>query len=134
MLHGPWLADALSQYFAGKTIKAIALTSSHEPAVGTVFRSSLTGEISGGGYVAGGVTVTGLVASWDAATTRVVVTCDLINFGSVTAADVGAVALYISTGSAATDRVLWTDTFDALAAEGALTYQPDARGAIELQL
>lgn len=134
MLYGPWLADALSQYFAGKTIKAMATTSAYEPAVGTAFRDAVTNELSGGGYVAGGVTVTGITVSWDATATRVVVTCDLINFGAVTAADVGAVVLYVSTGSAATDRVLWTDTFDALVAEGALTYQPDALGAIEIRL
>ena len=134
MLHGPWLADAMSTYFAGKTVKAMAMTSAHAPSVDTSFRSSLTGELSGGGYVAGGVGVTGLAVAWDSTTTRVVVSCDLVNFGAVTAADVGAVVFYVSTGSAAADRVLWTDTFPTVVAEGALTYEPDPKGLMEIQL
>lgn len=134
MLHGPWIADLLTAYFAGKTIKALAVKSTHVPSAATEFRSQITNEITGTGYVAGGVAASGVTATWDAATSRAYLTCDLINFGAVTATDVAGVVFYVDNGSAAADRVLWTDTFAPVDAVGALTYQPSPEGAMEIRV
>lgn len=134
MLHGPWIADLLTAYFTGKTIKALAVKSAHVPSAATAFRSQITNEITGTGYTAGGVAVSGVTATWDAATLRAYLTCDLVNFGAVTATDIAGVVFYVSTGTAATDRVLWTDTFPPVDADGALTYEPSADGAMEIRV
>lgn len=129
-VHGPWITDALSTYLAGKTVKALLVTSAHAPSPDTVYRSSITGEISGTGYTAGGVVVSDAVVSWNATLDRVVFTCNEVDFGEVNAPDVAGIVFYISTGNAATDRVLSTDMFDAEVAEGALSYAPSTDGVI----
>jgi hypothetical protein len=115
-------------------VKAMAVTSTHVPSASTEFRAEIAGELSGGGYVQGGVVVSGVTIAWDAAQARAFLTCDLVDFGAVTAADVGGVVFYVDSGSAATDRVLWTDTFAAVEAQGALSYQPSPTGAMEIQV
>lgn len=115
-------------------VKALAVTSTHVSSVSTTYRSQIANEITGTGYTAGGVAVTGVVVAWDAVESRAYVTCDLVDFGAVTATDVAGIVFYADTGSAATDRVLWTDTFAPVAATGSLTYQPSPEGAMEIRV
>ena len=130
MIHGPWLAQALATRLSGTTVKAMAVTSAHVESPDTQFRSELTDEITGTGYTAGGVAVSGVTSTYDATANRVKITCDVVDFGAVTAPDVAGVVFYIDTGNAATDVVLSTDLFPAVEAEGALSYQPSADGVM----
>lgn len=122
-VQGPWVAEILTQYLSGKSVKALALTSAHSVDMSTEFRDEIGGELADGGYPAGGVAVGGLSVDWDDVEQTVLVSCDLVNFGSVTADDVSGVVFYVNSGDPATDRVMWTDLFDPIEADGTLTYE-----------
>lgn len=101
------LADG---YFNGKTLKAM-LTLGYSPNVDTHnFRSNVTGEISGTGYTAGGVTLTGLSITRVDADDRTKIDTDNPLWTSSTLTADGIV-FYIDTGLASTDVVIATFTF-----------------------
>lgn len=131
-VYGPWLRDVFTAYFTGKTVKALLVTSAFVADPDHEFRSSITNEVAGTGYVSGGVAVTGVVASYDAATNRVKVMCDDVNFGDVDLTNVGGIVFYVSNGSAATDVVIAADTFAMVEVSDAtnLTYRPHANGIV----
>ena len=55
--------------FTGATVKAMLCTSAYSPNQDTHrYKSSVTNEVTGTGYTAGGVTLTGKTATYDAAT------------------------------------------------------------------
>jgi hypothetical protein len=116
---GNFVKDMLSSYLSGKTVKAMLVGSGfvfdkhvHE------FRSSVTGEVSGTGYTAGGMTLTGVAAQLDAANSRVELVANNADFGSLTVTAAAQIITYISTGSAATDRIIGVHTFTPVSPAG----------------
>lgn len=75
------------------------------------FRSSVTNEVTGTGYTAGGVALTGVAVTVDAAANRVKVDANDIDFGTVTFTSGTQIIIYLSTGSAATDILVGRWTF-----------------------
>lgn len=131
-VYGPWLREAFSAYLSGKTVKALLVTSAFVANPDHQFRSSITNEVAGTGYVAGGVTVTGVVISYDTATNRIKIACNDVNFGDVDLAAVGGIVFYVSNGSAATDVLIAADTFPVVEVTDAtnLTYRPHSDGIV----
>jgi hypothetical protein len=115
--HGPTLADMVGDYLTGATVKAM-LAAGYTPNPDHDFRDDVTGEVTGTGYTAGGITLTGVTATYDAATNRVKVDADDAAFGTVTLSGVTAIVVYLDTGAAATDRILTAHTFPAQSPTG----------------
>lgn len=133
--YGGFALAAVQEYFNGKTVKAMLVTSAYVQNVDThQFRSDVTGEITGGSYVAGGVVVQNVTTTYNAATNLAHVTCDDIAFTGLDNADVAGVIFYVSTGNAATDRLLGFDQYvtpvDATSAS--LVHQVSADGIFTL--
>lgn len=96
---------------ASDTIKVMLVTSTYTPDVDThAFRSSVTNEVSGTGYSAGGATVSGKAVTQDNTNNRAKFTCSAVTWGTSTITARGAV-WYKSTGDAATDQLLWYQDF-----------------------
>jgi hypothetical protein len=130
--HGPTFADMVSDYLSGQTVKAM-LAAGYTPDKDHDFRDDVTGEVTGTGYTAGGITLTNVAATYDAASDRVKVDADDAEFGTVTLSGVTAVVVYLSTGAAATDRILSTHTFAAQSPSAVpFTYQWAADGILTL--
>lgn len=135
-VYGPWLEKVFDDYLAGKTIKALLVTSSYAQDVDHDFRNDITAEISGTGYTAGGVVVTGFAASYDAAANAVRITCSPINFGNPDIDSIGGVVFYVSTGVATTDAIIVADPFGPVDADGTvgLIYTPHVDGIAVAQI
>ena len=122
---GPTVFDMVSTYLSGKTVKAMLAGSGFvfEKHVHN-FRDDVTGEVTGTGYTAGGITLTGVQAQLDAANSRVEIVADNADFGVLTVTGITQVITYISTGVAANDRIIGVHTFAAQSPNGAnFTYQ-----------
>lgn len=131
MIRGDWLADALQGHLAGKTVKALLVTSAHVDAVAQQTRADITAELVATGYTAGGVAVSGVSATFDSVANAVMLTCSTISFGAVVTEDVAGVVLYVDTGTAANDELLVSDIAPPIVAEGGdLTYTPAPSGLI----
>lgn len=130
--YGPWIADMMSDYFTGLTLKAMLVDATFVEDPNHDFRNDLTGEIVTAGYTAGGVTLTGVAITYETTEHEIRMACDDVPFGSIDITDVEGIVFYISTGSSATDRVLAADVFGPPAVPGTdtFTYQPDADGVI----
>jgi 3D (Asp-Asp-Asp) domain-containing protein len=128
---GLFLRDMLSTYIGGKTLKAMLVGSGYTFDPGThEFRSSVTSEVAGTGYTAGGVALTGVtVLALDTANNRVQLDAADADFGTVTLTGVTGLVVYVDTGSAATDRIVGVHTFAAQAPNGVpFTYAWNAAG------
>lgn len=121
-VYGPWLADVLTDHFAGRSVNAMLVTSSYSPDPDHHFRDQVVGEAAGAGYSAGGVAVTGLSVSYDAAADAVRIRCDDVDFGQVTLPDVAGIVFYVAAGSAATDVLIASDLFPAVEVLDAVTF------------
>lgn len=75
------------------------------------FRSSVTNEVSGSGYTAGGVSLTTEAVALDAPNDRVKFTADDADFGTVTFTAGTQIVVYVDTGSSATDILVSNHTF-----------------------
>lgn len=75
------------------------------------FRSSVTNEVTGTGYTAGGVALTGEALTIDAATNRVKIDAADADFGVVTFSAGTQVIVYVDTGNPATDRIVSQHAF-----------------------
>lgn len=76
------------------------------------FRSSVTNEVAGAGYTAGGVALTGEAVTIDGAANRVKVTAGNADFGAAVTFTAGTqVVVYTDTGLATTDRVVSVHAF-----------------------
>ena len=116
---GPFLADMAATYFSGLTLKAMIADAGYTFDKDThEFRSSVTSEVSGTGYTAGGITLTGVETGLDTANHRVEYRADDADFGTVTFTDGTQIVVYIDTGSAATDRIIGVHTFTAQSPSG----------------
>ena len=82
------------------------VTNSFTPNVDTTnFKSNVTGEASGSGYTAGGVTVTA-TASVDNATDKGVLTIGAASFGTITVSNVRYYIYYFDSGTASTSEII----------------------------
>lgn len=127
---GGFIENVMDTYLTGKTVKAMLCGSGYTfDKHAHVFRSSVTSEVSGTGYTAGGITLTGVDTQRDTVNSRVEVVADDADFGTVTLAGVTQIVVYIDTGNAATDRIIGVHTFSTQSPNGvAFTYAWDANG------
>jgi hypothetical protein len=126
---GPTLADAVGDYLTGATVKAMLVGSGYTPNVDHDFRDDVTGEVSGTGYTAGGITLANVIVTYDATNNRVKIDADDAAFGTVTLTGVTGIVTYISTGAAATDRIISAHTFTSQSPNAVpFTYQWHADG------
>lgn len=75
------------------------------------FRSDVTDEVTGTGYITGGVTLTGVSLTQDTGLNRLKIDADDANFGELTVPDIGQIIIYVDTGSAATDILVSRHSF-----------------------
>ncbi len=98
----------------GATIKAMLTTSTYAQNIDThEFRSSVTNEVTGTGYTAGGVTLANVQVQLDLTLDRAFVTADPITLTNVQLTGVRKVVLYKSNGTAATDDLIGILEFTA---------------------
>lgn len=70
------------------------------------YQSAVTNEVTGTGYSAGGIALTGVVATDSGGTYTLA--CNTIDFGTLTVTGIRVAVIYDSTpGSAATNPLLW---------------------------
>ena len=111
---GLTVQNIISSYLAGKTVKALLTNGTYVFDKHThTFRSSVTGEVTGMGYVAGGITLSGVTTQQDVANSRVEIVADDANFGTLTVSGIAQIVVYIDNGSAATDRIIGAHSFTA---------------------
>lgn len=91
--------------FDTDTLKLMLLTSAWTPDASVQYRSGLSQEASGSGYTAGGATVTGVTAGWNAGGKFNYITANNVAWAGLGATFRYAV-LYKSTGNAATDPLI----------------------------
>lgn len=107
-----WLSD---------TLKAALTTSTHTPNQDTHdYFNDLTNEVSGTGYTAGGITLTGKSESYVTGTNTFRMIADDVVYSTVTLSDVKNVHFYDATpGSDATNPLICFATFDSALAPNA---------------
>lgn len=112
------------------TIKAMICGSGYTPDFDAdEYRSDVTSEVSGSGYTAGGITLTGVTFSLDATNHWVKIDANDADFGTVTFTAGTQLILYISTGSAATDILISRHSFTSASPSGVnFTYAFNANG------
>lgn len=100
------------------TVKIALMTTAYTPNADThAYYSDLTGELSGGGYTAGGQAVNNLTITQNNTLNRADIDFDPETFSALTAANVNAVVLYKDTGVTTTSPLIAYFEF----AEGAQT-------------
>lgn len=93
------------------------------------FRSSVTNEVSGSGYTAGGVSLTTETLSIDGTNHWVKFDADDADFGTVTFTSGTQMIIYVDTGSSATDILISNHSFSAQSPAGVpFKYQFHADG------
>jgi len=89
------------------TVKHMLCTSSYTPNQDTHrYKSSVTNEVVGSGYTAGGVTATSPVVSYDASTNKMVFDCDDPTWATTTLSAVRYMVTYVDTGTASTSPLI----------------------------
>lgn len=110
--------DMVGSYLTGKTLKALLADASYTFDKHThKFRSSVTGEVVGTGYTAGGVTILGVATQLDTANSRVEITASDVDFGEIDVTT-SQMVVYIDTADPATDRIIGVFDFPAQAPGG----------------
>lgn len=126
-----WVNSLLSNYISGTPFMAMLVTTAYVQLIAHDFRSDVTSaEITGSGYTAGGVLVTGVAIESDGADIRF--HCDPINFGAIDTTDLAGIVFYEDVGSSATDPLVVADLFGLVEVEDVLnyTYTPAETGLI----
>lgn len=116
------------------TIKVMLVTSAYTPNIDThTRRSSVTNEVTGTGYTAGGATLTGLTVTQNNTTDKGVIDANDVTWSTSTITARGAV-IYVSTGVAANDNLIAYIDFgvDKVSDTGDFTIQWNASGIITL--
>lgn len=117
---GPTMLNIVSSWLSGKTFKAMLATSTYVFNKQTHdFRADVTNEVSGTGYTAGGVALTGVAAQQDTTNSRIEIVANDADFGTLTATGIAQIIVYENTGNAATDKILSVHTFTAENPSGA---------------
>lgn len=105
------------------TLKLMLTTSAYTYNVNTDrYQSSVTNEVTGSGYSAGGVALTGVTVT----DTGGVYTLDAnnVDFGTLTVTGIQVAVLYDSTpGTAATNPLIWLCDFGAASSPGGVDFQ-----------
>lgn len=100
-------------------LKAMICTSLYTPNFDTdEFRSSVTNEVSGSGYTAGGVALTGEAATLDTTNDRLKLDADDADFGTVTFTAGTQLIVYVDTGSSSTDILISNHSFSSQSPAG----------------
>lgn len=118
-----WVEDLFMDWLASHTFKAMLVTSAYvsNPDDATLPAS----EVSGTGYTAGGIDVTGAGVVYDSDNNTVRITCDDLDFGTVDLADVGGVVFHDTT------QVITSDIFDPVEVDSRnFTYHPPTTGIV----
>ncbi len=131
-LFGPGLQSLLNGEIDWDTdvIKAMITTSAYVPNQDTHrYKSSVTNEVSGTGYTAGGATLASKTATYDAPTNTLVLDCADIVFTTSTITGRNVV-FYVSTGSDATSALIgyWDNGTDFVTTAADLTLTIAAGG------
>lgn len=109
--------------FAADTFKALLVTSAYVPDVDThEFRSSVTNEVTGAGYTAGGVAVTCTVTQ-DNANNQIVIAFGQAVYPAVTVTARGAVIYKSRGGAASADELIAYADFGANASSSGGDYE-----------
>jgi hypothetical protein len=120
--------------FAGDTIKAMLTTGAYVPAQDThEFRSAVTNEVTGTGYTAGGVALTGKTVTYDAATNTLTLDADDPAWANSTIT-ARYLVFYKDTGVATTSPLISYVDFgaDVSSTNAAFTYQLPASGLVQI--
>ena len=100
--------------FDTAAFKALIVNAAYVPNVDThEFRSSITNEVTGTGYIAGGVALTGVTVTQDTINNRLVIDAADANFGIVTFTAGTRIVVYVNVGTAATDLLVSSHDFPA---------------------
>lgn len=133
-----WYGPALKALLAGglaidgsTTLKAALVSSTYTPDADHEFLSSLTGELSGGGYAR--VALSTVVASYDTATNKAKFTAANIAFATMSGT-FRHLVIFNDTGTAGTSRLVkWTDFgTDQSVTSGTVTATVDAAGLADI--
>jgi hypothetical protein len=99
--------------FDTATVKCLLVGAGYTQNIDTHdFLDDITSEMTGTGYTAGGVTVSGVAVTYDSANNRAMVDCTDVAFGTVTLTSVAGAVFYLSTGVSSTSLLVafmsWT--------------------------
>lgn len=136
--YGGFALQAMQNYFTGKTVKALLVSTTYVQDVDTHLNlSDLPAgyEITPSGtYAAGGIAVPNVTVTYDAATNTVKVDGDDLTFPAVAGpVDTSGVLFYVATGTASTSRLLGYDVTTPVTLENTiLTHQLSADGIFTL--
>lgn len=114
--YGPLILSAFNKQvdFDSDTVKCLLTTSAYTPNQDThQYRSSVTNEVTGTGYTAGGVTLTGKTIAYNASTNTVTLDADNPLWTGVTIAEIRFAVFYVDTGSSATSPLVCYMDFEA---------------------
>lgn len=121
--------------YSADTIKAMLCTSAYTPNQDTHrYKSSVTNEVTGTGYTAGGVTLTGKTIAYDASTNTVTLDCDDPTWANATIT-ARTIVFYDDTPSTdATKPLLAYADFgaDVSSTAGAFTYTVPTTGIVQI--
>lgn len=119
--------------FDTAVVKVMLVASTYTPNANThVYKSDVTGEVTGAGYTAGGVTVASLTSAYDAANFRAEVDGADVTWTALATTFRYAV-MYVDTGTATTSRLLQYIDFGAdQTVNGDTTLQWSAEGFLHL--
>ncbi|MPN02668.1 hypothetical protein SDC9_149884 [bioreactor metagenome] len=131
-MYGNALLKALNKEvnYLADTIKVMLCTSAYVPDQDVhIYKSSITNEVVGSGYVAGGATLTTKTMTYDGATNTIKLDADDITWASSTITARYAV-IYDSTGTDSTSTLLGYIDFgaDQTSSAGSFTITFDATG------
>lgn len=93
------------------SVKAMLCTAAYVPDQDTHrYKNSVTNEVTGTGYTAGGIVVPTRGFTYDGAANNLRLTCGNLAFGTLTVAGIRIVVFYVDTGTATTSPLLsWMD-------------------------
>lgn len=120
--------------FSTATVKAMLCTSAYTPNQDTHrYKSSVTGEVTGTGYTAGGVTLTAKTVTYDATSNTLTLDCADPAWAASTIT-ARYLVVYVSAGTDATSPLICYVDFgaDVSSTGGAFTYTVPTSGLVAL--
>lgn len=116
--------------FDSASLGAMLVTSSYTPNFDThEFRADVTNEVSGTGYSAGGIALSGEGITLDTSANRLKIDANDADFGTLTVSGIVGLVIYVVTGSSATDNLVSFHSFSSQSPSGVnFTYAFHADG------
>lgn len=104
----------LEAYLGSATLKAVLVTGTYAQSDEHQYYADLPpgAELTDPAYPAGGIDLPNVAITYDAVERIVRVTCDPLDFGTLTAPDIAGLVLYSDTGDPATSALLDFDAYD----------------------